>query len=143
MTSKRTKQCRRRKIIFSILHFLCVFGPFIYFIPYGYITGEIGNKVVMSFSVVTCLILTVISVITDIKHRAGLHRIILWGLITGVLFCLNEVKTFIYIMAVTSIIDELVFVKLKDYYKTAEISNKEMDRRYYDERRNEKEHRES
>lgn len=83
----------------------------------------------MSFSVVTSLILGIISVLADVKHRAGLHRSILWGLIAGVLFCLSEVKTFIYIMAITSIIDELVFVKLKDYYKTAEISNKEMDRR--------------
>lgn len=129
MASERTKQCKRRKIIFSILHFLCLFGPFIYFIPYGYITGEMGDKVVMSFSIVTALILALISAITDIKHRAGLHRVMLWGLIIGVLFCLQEVKTFIYIMAITSVIDEMVFVRLKDYYKTAEIANKEMDKR--------------
>ena len=129
MLSKRTIQCRNRKIIFSILHFLCLFGPFFYFIPYGYLTGEMGSKVIMSFSVVTSLILGIISVVADVKNRAGLHRSILWGLIAGVLFCLQEVKTFIYIMAITSIIDELVFVKLKEYYKTAEIANKEMDKR--------------
>lgn len=129
MASERTKQCKRRRIIFSILHFLCLFGPFIYFIPYGYITGEMGDKVIMSFSVVTSLILALISAITDIKHRAGLHRVILWGLIIGVLFCLQQVKTFIYIMALTSIVDEIIFVRLKDYYKAAEIANKEMDRR--------------
>lgn len=32
-------------------------------------------------------------------------------------------------MAATSVIDELIFVRLKDYYKTALISNKEIDRR--------------
>ena len=129
MTSERTKQCKRRKIIFSILHFLCLFGPFMYFIPYGYATGEMGEKIVMSFSVVTALILALISVITDVKHRAGMHRIMLWGLIVGVLFCLQQVKTFIYIMAFTSIVDEMIFVRIKDYYKAAEIANKEMDRR--------------
>lgn len=129
MISERTKQCKRRKIIFSILHFLCLFGPFMYFIPYGYATGEISEKIVMSFSVVTALILALLSVISDVKHRAGTHRIMLWGLIVGVLFCLQQVKTFIYIMALTSILDEMIFVRLKDYYKAAEIANKEMDRR--------------
>lgn len=129
MLSKRTIQCRRRKILFSFLHFLCLFGPFIYFIPYGYITGEMGSKIIMSISIVTSLILALISALSDVKHRAGLHRSILWGLIAGVLFCLQEVKTFIYIMAITSLIDELIFVKLKDYYTSAEIANKEMDKR--------------
>ena len=129
MISKRTKQCRRRKNIFSILHYLCLFGPFIYFIPYSYKVGEITEKVAMSLSVVTSMILAMIALIVDVKHKAGIHRVMLWGLIIGILFCLSEIKIFIWIMAITSIIDEMVFVKLKDYYTIAEISNKEMDKR--------------
>ena len=53
----------------------------------------------------------------------------MWILITGVLFTLKEIQVFIWIMAATSIVDELVFTKLKDYYKAALISNKEIDRR--------------
>lgn len=127
--SDRTKQCRFRKNLFGFLHFLCLFGPLLYFIPYGYATGETTQKILMSFTVIASIVLAVISVIVSVSHRAGLHRTIMWFLIVGVLFCLQEIKVFIWIMAATSIIDELVFVRLRDYYKTALISNKEIDRR--------------
>ena len=127
--SGRTKQCRNRKNIFGLIHFLCLFGPLLYFIPYGYITGETVSKIGMSFTIIVSIMLAAISMFISVAHKAGLHRCILWVLIAGVLICLTEVKTFIWIMAITSIIDELVFVRLKDYYKAALISNKEIDRR--------------
>lgn len=127
--SNRTKQCRFRKNLFGFLHFLCLFGPLLYFVPYGFITGETVQKISMGFTVIASIVLAVFTIVADVKHRAGLHRTIVWILITGVLFCLQEIKVFIWIMAATSVIDELIFVRLRDYYKTALISNKEIDRR--------------
>ena len=127
--SNRTKQCKRRKSFFSFLHFLCLFGPLLYFIPYGYITGETVEKIGLSFTIILSIVLAVISIIVSVTARAGLHRCMMWSLIAGVLFCLKEIQVFIWIMCITSIVDELIFVKLKDYYKQALISNKEIDRR--------------
>ena len=127
--SDRTKQCRTLKNVFGLLHFLCLFGPLLYFIPYGYITGETVSKIGMSFTIILSVILAVISILVSVTARAGLHRCIMWVLISGVLFCLKEIQVFIWIMAITSILDELVFTKLKDHYKAALISNKEIDRR--------------
>lgn len=127
--SKRTKQCLNRKHIFGILHFLCLFGPLLYFVPYGYVTGETVEKIAMSFTVIVSLVLATISMLVSVTARAGLHRCIMWTLIAGVLFTLQEIQVFIWIMAVTSIIDELVFTKLRDHYKAALISNREIDRR--------------
>lgn len=127
--SDRTKQCKHRKNLFGFLHFLCLFGPFLYFIPYGYMIGEVTQKVSMSFTIILSVVLAAISFIVDVKHRAGLHRSIMWALIAGVLFCLKEVEVFIWIMAVCSLIDEMIFTRLRDYYKSALISNKEIDRR--------------
>ena len=127
--SDRTKQCRILNFVFGLLHFLCLFGPLLYFIPYGYITGETVEKIGMSFTIITSLILSIISIIVSATHRAGLHRCIMWVLISGVLFCLKEIQTFIWIMAITSILDELIFTKVKDHYHAALISNKEIDRR--------------
>lgn len=129
MESKRTKQCRAGNFIFGLLHILCLVGPFLYFIPYGFIMGETVNKIALGFTVVLSIILALISFVVDQTHRAGLHRSILWALIAGVLFCLSEVKTFIWIMAVVSLVDELIFVKIKDHYKIALAANKEIDRR--------------
>lgn len=127
--SKRTRQCRRMTWIFNILHFLCLFGPLLYFIPYGYATGDTVSKVAMSFTVIVSVILAAMSFMVSVTARAGLHRTIMWTLIAGVLFALTEVQTFIWIMAITSILDELVFTKIRDYYKHALLSNKEIDRR--------------
>ena len=129
MISKRTLQCKNRKNFFTFLHLLCLFGPLLYFIPYGYITGDITQKITLSLTIVVSIILAFISMLVGLKERAGLHRTILWFLIAGILFCLQSVKTFIWIMCITSILDELVFVKVKDHYKAALISNKEIDRR--------------
>ena len=130
MASKRTKYCKAMKNIFGLFHFLCLFGPLLYFIPYGYITGETVEKIGMSFTLILSVILAVISIIVSTTARAGLHRCIMWALIAGVLFCLKEIQVFIWIMAITSILDELIFTKVRDYYKAALIANKEIDRRH-------------
>lgn len=129
MASDRTKYCKTMKNIFGLFHFLCLFGPLLYFIPYGYVTGDTVEKIGMSFTIILSVILAVISIIVSTTARAGLHRCIMWVLIAGVLFCLKEIQIFIWIMAITSILDELIFTKIKDHYKAALIANKEIDRR--------------
>jgi hypothetical protein len=128
--SDRTKQCKILTTIFGVLHFLCLFGPLLYFVPYGYATGAVVEKIAMSFTVIASVILALISILVSVTARAGLHRCIMWILITGVLFTLQEIQVFIWIMAVTSILDELVFTKVRDHYKAALISNREIDRRH-------------
>lgn len=128
--SDRTKQCKILTAIFGVLHLLCLFGPLLYFVPYGYATGAVVEKIAMSFTVIASVILALISILVSVTARAGLHRCIMWILITGVLFTLPEIQTFIWIMAITSILDELVFTKIRDHYKAALISNKEIDRRH-------------
>lgn len=127
--SDRTKECKHRLMLFTALHFLCMFGPLLYYIPYGYIYGETTQKIAMSFSVVAALVLAMCSIVVSVTARAGLHRCVLWLLIAGVLFTLTKIQIFIWIMCLTSILDELVFIRLKNHYKTALISNKEIDRR--------------
>ena len=129
MISKRTKECKIRKIIFTILHFLCLFGPFLYYIPMAFATGEVVSKICLGLTTIVALILAALSFISDVSHRAGLHKSIMWTLIGGLLFCLDAVAPFIGIMTVCSILDELVFVRLKEHYKQAELANKEIDRR--------------
>lgn len=128
--SDRTKQCRLRKNIFSILHFLCLFGPFLYFVPYGYYISETTQKISLSFTLILAAILTIMSFLVDVKHRAGLHRSMMWSLIAGVMFCLNKVEIFIWIMAICSLLDEFIIIKVRDFYKQALLSNKEIDRRH-------------
>lgn len=127
--SKRTKKLTFWKVIFTILHILCLIGPFLYFLPAAFITGPIVGKIALGFTTITSLILAAISLLVDIKHRAGLHRSILWLLMAGILFCLEAVKPFIWIMTIASLLDELIFTKCKDHFTVAAATNKEIDKR--------------
>lgn len=127
--SKQTKRCKRLAIFFGILHFLCFFGPLLFFIPYAFAVGEVVSKVALGLTAAVSVILILLSFIVGVKHRAGLHRSIIWLLITGILFCIQNLATFIWTMAITSILDELVFSKLHDHYNAALLTNKEMDKR--------------
>lgn len=127
--TERTKQCKKLHIIFTIIHFICMFGPLLYFIPYAYIIGGTGYKIGLSLFILVALCLSVFTIIADAKTRGGLAKTILWTIIMGVCLCLTEVKTFIYIMAIVSILDELVITKLSVKYKDAYAANKEIDRR--------------
>ena len=129
MASKVTKKARNIAIIFGLLHLLCLLGPFFYFIPVAFITAEIVSKIALSFTIVLSLILAAFSLLVDVKHRAGLHRGIMWSLIAGVLFCLSAVKPFIWIMAIVSILDELIIIPIRDRARFKKATNREIDKR--------------
>lgn len=127
--SRQTKSCKTKKIIFGLLHFLLLFGPLLFFFPYGFIIGTTVTKVSMGLSVMVSVILAAISLLVDAKHRAGFSKSIMWILIVAVLIALSQVKTFIFIMAGTSLLDELIVCPLHNHYRTALISNREIDKR--------------
>lgn len=125
----RTKQCKRLSILFGILHFLCLFGPFFYFIPYAFIVGKVINKLTLSVTLIISLMLAAYSLFTDAKHRGGLSKTIMWILVIGISACLAQIEVFIYIMATISIIDELFIIRMLAKYKDAYAANREIDRR--------------
>ena len=127
--SQQTKKCKRRKIFFSILHFLLLFGPLLFFFPYGFIIGTTVTKVSMGLSVLVSIILSFIAILVDANNRGGLSKSIMWILIAAVLMALTQVKTFVFIMAGTSIFDELVVCPLKNKNRAKLISNREIDKR--------------
>lgn len=127
--SKQTKKCATLKWIFGILHFLCFVGPLLFFIPYAFSVGEVVSKVALGLTASVAFILLLVSLLVGVKYKAGLHRSCVWLLISGIMFCLKSVSGFIWTMAITSILDELVFSKLNEHYSTALLANKEMDKR--------------
>lgn len=127
--SKRTKQCKRLSILFSTLHFLCLFGPFFYFIPFAFVNGVFVEKITLSLTLIFSLGLAGIAILVDAKTRGGMIKTIMWLTIMGITCCLKSIAPFIYIMASISIIDELFIVRAKTKYKDAYAANREIDRR--------------
>lgn len=127
--SARTLQCRNVVSWMNVLHFLCLFGPLLYYIPHAFVCGEPGQKLCLSLLSIVALCLGLLMIIIDASKRAGFAKTIMWILVLGIAICLEQAKIFICIMAVVAIIDELIIVRIRDKYKTALAANKEIDRR--------------
>ena len=127
--SARTKQCRFWRNFFTLFHYLFLFGPLAYYLPMGYLTGEPVQKISISLTVIAAVILSGVSVLMSTTARSGMHRSVLWILILGLIFTLSQLKVFLLVMALSCIIDELIFCRLKDHYAELYRTNKEIDRR--------------
>lgn len=131
MMSKRTKQCKNLRNLFTALHILATFVPLAYFGIYILVTGQPVQKVGLTVTIVVMLLLAVLSVFIAVKHRAMLHTTIFWLMVLMIGLCLNIelIRTFIIIMSVVSIVDECVFQHLSARYSELTRTNKEIDNR--------------
>lgn len=126
--SKQTKKTKGKKIVLSIIHFLLVFGPLLFFVPYAFITGAIVTKITLGLASLVSIIIAAIGALSEAAH-AGFHKSIMWIMIIALLTALTEVKLLIFIMAGASVLDELIFSPLLAKAKTQLITNKELDKR--------------
>lgn len=113
----------------AVLHFLAMFGPFLYYIPFAFVTGTPKTSYVVCSTLVISFILLVVSFVIGVTHRAGIHKTIFWVLLLGLTFAVKNQLTLIIVMALASILDEIVFIPLKDKYKRLYETNKEIDKR--------------
>lgn len=133
MASEITKSYRFKYQVFKILHYLLFLGPIVSFLIYGLSSSDISvtttNKVVMSMSAVVCLILGLLALFVELKHKAGLQRTITWTIILTILITLQQVKPFLITLCITSLIDEWIVLPLVARYKNKLTINKEIDKR--------------
>lgn len=131
MMSKRTKSCKTAYIFFSLAHFLLLVIPLLIAIPKGFqlAQGSGPKQIALTFSLISAICMGLISVFIDLKYREGFQKSILWLVLIGLAIALNNIKTLLIWIAVLSIIDELIVVRLKDSYKRKYLTNKEIDLR--------------
>ena len=67
--SQATKNCKGKKRFFSILHCILLFGPLLFFFPYGFIMGTVVSKVSMGLSVIVSIILAIININMGISPK--------------------------------------------------------------------------
>ena len=125
--SDRYKKLKTIRNLFAFLHFIFLYGPLIAFTIYGITTGQEVEKFKFTFSVFTALMLGMFSVfMSDIRQKMGLQKTIMWVLILGIIYMLNDLRPFIQSMAVASILDEVYLSKkYKRYCELCRI-NKEI-----------------
>ena len=127
MASKFTKECRFKLWLFRILDWVCLFMPLIIYIGIALSSGEaiVAQKVAVVSTTMIALILSIFNVLSQKRLRCPI-----WIILIGLFVAVRDyLMPLIIILAITSVLDDLVFTPLISYYKTKLVANKAMDER--------------
>jgi hypothetical protein len=127
MASAFTKKCRKKLWLFRILSWLCLAAPLIVYVIFALANDgiKVGYKVTVISMLLIALILTVFNIIAQKRLRCPI-----WIILIGLYIAIrNYLMPLIIILAVTSVLDDLLFTPLIQYYYTKTVASKTMDQR--------------
>lgn len=125
--SSFTKSCRRKLWLCRILDWVCLCAPLIvYFIIALCNEGiQVGYKLTMVATLLIAVILTIINVVAQKRLRCPI-----WIMLIGLYVAIREwLLPLVIILAVVSVLDDLVFTPLIHYYYTKTVASKTIDQR--------------
>ena len=125
MASERTKAVKRKQFILFLIDLLLSFGPVIGFAIYSWINGSL---VTYKTALTPAVIIVIAMTIYNIKTHANLASPTYIFLLI-VYLCVDHIVAVLWIMAITTFLDELIVKRWKSTAHTQVISNKEMDKR--------------
>ena len=126
-SSKFTKKSRALLWTWRLIDWLCLFAPLIVYLIIGLVNDNVttGGKVTLVAMLFIAIILTVINVVAQ-KHL----RCPIWVLLIGIYVAMEKyLMPLVIILAITSILDDLVFTPIIHYYYTQTVASKTMDKR--------------
>ena len=126
-SSKFTKKSRALLWTWRLIDWLCLFAPLIVYLIIGLVNDNVttGGKVTLVAMLFIALILTVINVVAQ-KHL----RCPIWVLLIGIYVAMEKyLMPLVIILAITSILDDLVFTPIIHYYYTQTVASKTIDKR--------------
>ena len=122
--SQITKKSKTLYIVFSIISVLVMFAPLSYYFITGFMVAEVSYKFILSMSLVMSLLLTLVSIIGKFRLRCPVFILLL-----GIYSVLNSIVPLLIMLAIGTILDELLLTPLTKYYKQKYTINKEIDKR--------------
>ena len=125
--SKYTKKCRIKYWLASVLNVLLMLVPLATYVGIAMMDGGVttAQKVGVTGTVLVAILFTGLNVILQ-KHL----RCPIWIVLLGLFIAMQEaILPLIIILAAVSVLDDLLFTPLTQYYKTKLIAAKAMDER--------------
>ena len=124
--STMTRKYKRLSILTFLLSALCSVSPIFIYVIKAFLDNDVkeANKYTLGIMCSVALVVTLINIV------AKLHlRCIPWILLLGIYLCLKDITTLLVIMAITTIIDEMILMPLHKSFKSKYTINKEIDKR--------------
>lgn len=124
MKSDITKKYQRLSILFHALSILILVIPLAYYTIYGFISGEVTEKLTLGVTFVIACILLVINILFKYHIRSTI-----WILVLGIYICIDSIMPLLLMVAIGTILDEFVLTPLYKSYHNKCTINKEIDKR--------------
>ena len=124
--SMMTHEYKRLSIITFLLSSICSLCPILIYVIKAFVDEDVQevNKYTLGIMCSVALVVTLINIV------AKLHlRCIPWILLLGIYVCLKNITALLVIMAITTIVDELILTPLHKSFKSKYTINKEIDKR--------------
>lgn len=121
-----TQKYKKLSILTFLLSAICSLCPILIYVLKAFIDKDVQevNKYTLGIMCSVALVITLINIV------AKLHlRCIPWILLLGIYVCLKDITALLVIMAITTIIDELILMPLHKSFKNKYTINKEIDKR--------------
>lgn len=125
--SEYTKLCRRKLWLYRIIDALLLLVPLIAYFGFALASGEVTTtgKVTLVGTVAIALVLVVFNVIAQKRLRCPI-----WIVLIGFFVAIkNWLLPLIIILAIVSVLDDLVLTPIISYYRSKLIANKAIDDR--------------
>ena len=124
--STMTRKYKKLSILTFLLSTICSLCPILIYVIKAFVDKDVKevNKYTLGIMCSVALVVSLINIV------AKLHlRCIPWILLLGIYLCLRDITTLLVIMAITTIIDELILMPLHKSFKNKYTINKEIDKR--------------
>ena len=124
--STMTNKYKKLSILTFLLSAICSLCPILIYVIKAFVDKDVQevNKYTLGIMCSVALVVTLINIV------AKLHlRCIPWILLLGIYLCLKDITALLVIMAITTIIDELILTPLHKSFKSKYTINKEIDKR--------------
>lgn len=119
-----TKKYRTISIVLFWLSLIVTLAPVVVYAVLGFINGEVHQKLALGITLIAAIILTVINLLFKYHIRS-----VIWIMVLGIYFCIENIMPLLLIVAIGTILDEFVLSPLHKLYKSKARINREIDKR--------------
>jgi hypothetical protein len=119
-----TKKYKKTANTLSIVSWALTFVPIIVYVIVAFANGTPAQKLTLGISVIIAGMLVAVNFMMKLNLRSTI-----WVLMLGVYVCLKNILPLLLIIALSTIIDEMIISPLAKSYKNKYVINKEIDKR--------------
>lgn len=119
-----TKNYKIKKNITLIFSILCSIGPLVVFTIIGLVQGEGVEKISLTLTAISSIVLAVLAVLRKIHLRSTIYVLMI-----GLWIALDNILPFVITLMVCTMLDELLFTPLYKRWKEDYHTNKQFDKR--------------